>query len=164
MNDHGDSLSRYECIRRRWDREDDLLVSRTGLFLTANSIFCAASQLQQDLEFKIGVAVVSLIISFLWLTTSWHSFNIIARLYREAKGCTTKAVPSIYEIKPVFVRPNTVFGKLLPGLVILAWIVYLTWCLRKWYIWAICSSAALLVGLVFIVMYAERLTRKLRQE
>ena len=125
MNNQSDIIERYKLIRSRWDSEDSLLVSRTGVFLTANSIFFAASQLQKEPDpmFMIGVMIFSLVISFFWLTTSWHSFNVIARLYREARNYSPEAIKCIYGIDPVFVRPNTVFGKILPIVVIIAWIV-----------------------------------------
>lgn len=154
MNNSNEESERYELIRSRWDSEDSLLVSRTGLFLTANSIFFAASQLQEDFVFRIGVTILSLAISFLWLTTSWHSFNVIVRLYREAKDCAPEAVNCIYRIKPIFVRPNTVFGKLLPIVVILAWIANLSWCIRTVGYWVIFIVVFLLLGLVYVIVNA----------
>lgn len=160
MNDHDYKIKNYEIIRRRWDSEDNLLVSRTGVFLTVNSIFFAASQLQDNLTFKIGVTILSLVISFLWLTTSWHSFNVIARLYREAEKYMPEEAKCIYKIKPVFVRPNTVFGKLLPIVLILAWIVYLAWCIRNMGVEWFSLVVLLLLGLIFSIMYAEYVSRK----
>jgi hypothetical protein len=79
------SVEKYKAIRKRWDHEDQLLMSRTGAFLTANSILCVALSFQPEVPFQIGVAVVGLALSSLWLTTSLHSFNIIALLYRSAR-------------------------------------------------------------------------------
>lgn len=162
MNKDNEKSKRYELIRRRWDSEDSLLVSRTRLFLMANSIFLAASQLREDLAFSIGVTVLSLVISFLWLTTSWHSFNVILHLYREAKDYTPAAVDCVDRIKPVFVRPNTVFGKLLPIVLILAWVANLAWCIRSLGYWAVLVAAFLLVGLGLFIVNAEKRTRRSR--
>ena len=162
MNNFDDKIEHYKLLRGRWDAEDNLLMSRTGVFLTANSIFCAASQLQQDLAFKIGVTVLSLIISFLWLATSWHSFNVIAYLYRTTKDYTPEGIQHIFRIKPVVMRPNTVFGKLLPIVIILAWIVYFFWCLRNLIFWGLPVSFLLLLVLGIIILFAEKHTRKLR--
>jgi hypothetical protein len=164
MNNPTDIIERYKLIRSRWDAEDSLLVSRTGVFLTANSIFFAASQLQHDPDptFKIGVMVFSVVISLLWLTTSWHSFNVIARLYREARDYSPEEIACIYRIQPVFVRPNTVFGKLLPIVVIVSWIVYLAWCTRNMGAWAVSICFALLIAFASGIVYAEMHTRKLR--
>jgi len=117
----------YQIIRKRWDKEDDLLLSRTGIFLTANSILLAASQLNDDFKLRIGITILSLLISILWLTTSWHSFNIIAMLFKRCKDKMPNVEKELYHIKPLWFRPNTVFCKLLPSLVILGWLVYLYW-------------------------------------
>lgn len=162
MNNLDDNIEHYKLLRDRWDSEDNLLMSRTGVFLTANSIFCAASQLQEDTAFNIGITALALIISFLWLATSWHSFNVMAYLYRTTKDCTPKDIKYIYHIKPVAVRPNTVFGKLLPTVVILAWIVYLFWCLRNLIYLGLLVSFLLLLALGIIIMNAEERTRKSR--
>lgn len=165
MNNQSDYIERYKLIRSRWDSEDSLLVSRTGVFLTANSIFFAASQFQKEPDpmYMIGVMIFSLIISLLWLTTSWHSFNVIARLYREARHYSPETIKCIYWIHPVFVRPNTVFGKILPSTVIIAWIIYLSLYIRNIIgVWAILIFFFLLTGFGCVILNAEMHTRKLK--
>jgi hypothetical protein len=161
MNNLNSDTNNYECIRRRWDSEDNLLLSRTGIFLTANSILCAASQLQDNKTFQIGIAVISLTISFFWLTTSWHSFNIIATLFRKAKDCFPEHETAIFRIHPIFLRPNTVFGKYLPSVIVVAWIAYLFWCLRDNSFWWLLSIIPLVIFIYFIIK-AYSSSKKLR--
>ncbi len=119
-------LPKYAAIRDRWDKEDTLLVSRTGIFLTTNSIlFAIAGFLASDHVFQLGVAVVGLLLSVVWLTTAWHSFRIIHTLLDMCQDITPYGLDALYRIKPILFRPNTVFGKLLPSSIILGWAVYL---------------------------------------
>ncbi len=119
-------LPRYTAIRERWDKEDTLLVSRTGIFLTANSIlFAIAGFRATDHMFQIGVAVIGLLLSIVWLTTAWHSFRIIHTLLEMCKNDTPYGLDSLYAIKPILFRPTTVFGKILPASIIVGWGLYL---------------------------------------
>ncbi len=118
---------KYKTLRERWDKEDNLLLSRTGIFLTVNSILCAGAQLQQEVGFRSGVAIFSIIISLLWLTTSWHSCNLIMELYRKCKTIMPGDLEEIYGIRPVLFRPTASLGIVLPCIVISGWIVYAGW-------------------------------------
>jgi hypothetical protein len=119
---------KYIAIRDRWDKEDSLLLSRTGIFLTTNSILCAASGFRaQDRTFQVGVAIMGLALSVLWLTTSWHSCNVIKKLSQMCRDVMPYDLMDIYRIDPVLFRPTTVFGKLVPGLIIIGWLIYIVW-------------------------------------
>jgi hypothetical protein len=119
---------RYKTIRERWDKEDTLLNSRTGIFLTTNSILFAALGFQaQNSGFQIGVATIGLALSTLWLTTSWHTTNVIKKLYLMCKDDMPYDLADAYQIKPFLFRPNTVFGKIIPLIIILGWLAFITW-------------------------------------
>jgi len=119
----------YEQIRERWDREDNLFLTRTGIFLTANSILAAAAQLSDDPVFRVGAALFSIAITILWWLTSWHSARIIARLFDASKHMMPDEIMAIYRLKPMLFRPTTVFGKLLPAIVTVGWGAYIAWVL-----------------------------------
>jgi hypothetical protein len=119
-----DDNTKYVIIRDRWDKEDNLLLSRTGIFLTVNSILCAGAQLQQALGFRAGIGIFSIVLSTIWLTTSWHSFNVIFYLYGKCFDYMPEDIKGIYKLKPILFRPTTVFGIVLPITVILGWIFY----------------------------------------
>ncbi len=121
---------KYQAIRDRWDKEDSLLNSRTGIFLTTNSILFAASQFQaQDPVFQVGAATIGLALSILWLTTSWHTSNVIKELFLMCKDDMPYDLKRIYRVKPILFRPTTVFSKLIPSLIIIGWIAYIIWIL-----------------------------------
>ncbi len=123
-------IERYKLIRERWDKEDELLNTRTGVFLTANSILPVALGFQmQSLPFKLGIALFGLILSILWLMTSWHSFNIIRALFRLCRNDMPYDLDAIYKVKPILFRPNTVFCFLIPGVVIIGWLSFIVWSL-----------------------------------
>ncbi len=121
-------IEKYKVIRDRWDREDTLLMSRTGAFLTTNSILFAALGFQaQNRPFQIGVAIIGLSLSILWLTTSMHSFNILGTLFQLCINDMPYGLGAIYKIRPVLFRPATVFCKLVPGLIVVGWLAYIVW-------------------------------------
>jgi hypothetical protein len=123
---------RYKTIRDRWDKEDTLLISRTGIFLTTNSIMYAALGFQaQNPGFQVGVAVIGLALSILWLTTSWHTANVIKKLHLMCKSDMPYDLADIYSIKPILFRPNTVFGKIIPLLMISGWLAFILWILDR---------------------------------
>ena len=120
---------KYKAIRERWNQEDNLLISRTSLFLTASAILCAVTQFQSDTGFRLAVVIISWLLSFFWIIISWHSTRIIFSLY---KACKTAKMPSwdksIINIKPLFnLRPTTVFGKVIPAMIFIGWSIYLIW-------------------------------------
>lgn len=123
-------IEKYKLIRERWDKEDTLLLSRTGIFLTSNSLLFAAMRFQESSpSFQIGVALVGLILSILWLTTSLHSFNVIGKLFLMSKDDAPHDLKEIYKIKPPLFRPNDVFCKWIPGLIIAGWTTLIIWSL-----------------------------------
>ncbi len=131
-NTHAADIEKYKIIRDRWDKEDTLLISRTGIFLTTNSILLAVAGFQAKNSnsspfFQIGVAVMGLILSCLWLTTSWHSYKIIRALFELCQGCMPYGLRAIHDIRPVVFRHNTVFCKIIPALIIVGWLAYIAW-------------------------------------
>ncbi len=129
---HPVDIERYKIIRERWDREDTLLISRTGIFLTTNSILLAAAGFQAKNSalssyYQIGIAGMGLALSFLWLATSWHSFNIIRMLFVMCQDDMPYGLRATHDIRPVIFRPNTVFCKMIPSLMIVGWLAYIAW-------------------------------------
>ncbi|WDE07391.1 hypothetical protein SG34_011165 [Thalassomonas viridans] len=118
-----DYREKYVLIRDRWDKEDSLLLTRTGIFLTVNSILLAAAQLNNSEAFKLAVAAFAAIFSLFWLLTSLHSYRIIKILYQKCHRLMPSEIKGIYRVK-VLMRPNTVFGVLSPVLVLFAWLAY----------------------------------------
>ena len=155
MNQSGQCTEEYTRLRRRWDAEDQLLLTRTGIFLTTNSILGAAAQLQGDRYFQIGVAFFALLISFYWLIISWHSFKVIKQMHHITNRCMPQAEKAIYDFKTCGLRPNDILVKLLPTTVILVWVLYIAWILRDQPLLAI-GSAVILIAALGLVIYMSR--------
>lgn len=145
----------YTRLRRRWDAEDQLLLTRIGIFLTTNSILGAAAQLQEDRGFQVGVAFFALLISFYWLIVSRHSFKVIKRLHHITNRCMSEAEKAIYNFKTCGLRPNDVLVKLLPTTVILAWVFFIAWILRDQPLLATCS-AVIIIAALGLIIYVSR--------
>lgn len=158
MDQSGQCNEEYTRLRRRWDAEDQLLLTRTGIFLTTNSILGAAAQLQGDRYFQIGVAFFALLISFYWLIISWHSFKVIKQMHHITNRCMPQAEKAIYDFKTCGLRPNDILIKLLPTTVILAWILYIAWIMRDQLLLAVCSMVILIVALVIVIYKSKRVT------
>lgn len=126
---------KYEILRKRWDHEDNLLVSRTGIFLTTSSILWAALGFQPDEKFfQIVIGAMGLLLSILWLTTSLHSFNLIRMLYQLTEDDMPYGINKMFKKRPVLFRPNVVFGILIPSLMLAAWVMaiaYIVWTLVR---------------------------------
>ena len=126
---------KYEILRKRWDHEDNLLVSRTGIFLTTSSILWAALGFQPDEKFfQIVIGVMGLLLSILWLTTSLHSFNLIRMLYQLTEDDMPYGINKMFKKRPVLFRPNVVFGILIPSLMLAGWVMaiaYIIWTLVR---------------------------------
>jgi hypothetical protein len=80
-----------------------------------------------DLPFQIGVAVFGLLLSGPWLTTSWHSYRIIRLLYLKCEDDMPYDLKDLVYRGPVRFHPNTVFGFLVPILVIGGWLAHVAW-------------------------------------
>ena len=122
-------IERYKLIRDRWDEEDKLLMSRTGTFLTTNSILCAALGFQaQNPVFQLGVAVIGLALSSLWLATTWHTVKVIKCLLLMSKDVMPYGLGEIPRIKPLipWLRPTTVFSRVIPSFIISVWFLYIS--------------------------------------
>ncbi|WDE10009.1 hypothetical protein [Thalassomonas haliotis] len=100
---------KYALIRERWDKEDSLLLLRTGIFLTLNSVLLAAAQLNNSGDFKIFIIAFAIVFSSLWLITSLHTYRIIKRLYQKCHRLMPNEIKGIYKVK-VWVRPNRQAG------------------------------------------------------
>ena len=78
----------YKEIRERWDKEDELLGSRTSMFLTVNAILFAATSLQENNNsvLNFAVSVVGFILTLLWLSVSKRSYGLHIFFIEDLEG------------------------------------------------------------------------------
>jgi hypothetical protein len=61
------------------------------------------------------------------MTTFWHTAKIIRGLYRLCREDFPYGLEEVYQIKPLFFRPTTVFGKIIPIIISVGWLAFLAW-------------------------------------
>lgn len=131
----------YKEIRERWDKEDELLSSRTSMFLTVNAILFAATQLQTNDSpcpllaasrlqennssvLNLAVSAVGFVLTLLWLRVSKHSSDCIHFLFKISKDIAPGFSLGLYEFRrPKVLFPTRVIAIFLPVIVLLCWMV-----------------------------------------
>jgi len=117
----------YISIRERWDKEDELLNSRTGTFLTANTILFAAAQFQKESLYSLGIAIVGIIVTIFWLLVSSRSARIIAYFYGICQEIMPKYMKFIYSYKKPRLTPTKIITKVLPLIILISWLTFIVY-------------------------------------
>ena len=111
--------------RERIVREDDLLNSRTVLFLVTNGLLLTAVGLGEDRLVRILICILGTIITIAWLMTSYQNWRVIAKL--TASYRTHHASDHIEDIvqcalfKPGWKRPTDLIAKVIPRVFQIVW-------------------------------------------
>jgi hypothetical protein len=116
----------FADIRERWDKEDNLLASRTSMFLTVNAILFAATRLQTDGNslFNVGISAIGVILTLLWLKVSKRSSDCIYFLSQISNGIAPVYSQSLRRFRePKLLSPTRVIAVILPAMVLLCWVV-----------------------------------------
>lgn len=115
----------YKSIRERWDKEDELLNSRTGTFLTANTILFAAAQFQKESIYSLGIAIVGVIVTIFWMLVSSRSARIITYFYDICQDIMPKYMKYIYTYKKPRLTPTKIITKVLPLIILISWLTFI---------------------------------------
>jgi len=115
----------YYSIRERWDKEDELLNTRTSTFLTANTILFAAVQFQKESVYSIGIAIVGVIVTIFWMLVAHRSARIIAYFYGISQNIMPEYLRFIYNYKKPRLTPTKIITKVLPLIILLSWLTYI---------------------------------------
>ena len=126
----------YEQLRKRIEFEDGLLNSRTTIFLVTNGFWMAVIGVGGNVTvLHVGIAILGLLVSFLWSASSWQSWKVIKAL--SITVSKLKPPSSIEEIvqNALFAhgwkRPTDIQGRWLPLIFVGTWIIVLGWLLRS---------------------------------
>lgn len=120
----------YEALRARWDKEDELLSSRTNAFLTVNAILFAATQIQPGSNsFSIGFALIGIILTVFWMITSKRSADLIQLLFTLCSDISPDYAKLMYEFRKPKRRfaPSNIMAIILPRTILACWILYTIW-------------------------------------
>jgi hypothetical protein len=123
------TIDDYDKLRKRWDKEDDLLNSRTNTFLTVNAILISAAQLSivfSKAKFEYGIATFGIIISILWFLTARRTKNCLNILAKFCYKISPKSIQYALDYKsPKMILPNKIIASILPVVIIFFWIVFI---------------------------------------
>jgi len=123
-------------LRRRIEIEDELLNSRTTIFLGINGLWAAVVGVSDERGIQTGVAILGIIVTCMWLTCSVQSWQILRRLTKtylqSAKLGEGQSVEKIvHDVLRRYrhFRPTNILAVWLPGLFLLVWcglLLYIT--------------------------------------
>lgn len=130
-------------IRKRIEIEDSLLNNRTTIFLATNGLWVAVVGIGSDAAIRLGIVVLGVLVSTMWVMCSWQSWRAISELTKEYLAtASTNKIEVIMEMeaimkrslwKPGWKRPTDILARWLPILFLIAWAVALPWLIvRLW--------------------------------
>lgn len=124
-------------FRRRIVREDDLLNSRTTLFLVTSGLLLTAVGLGEDELIKISVSTLGIIVTTGWLMTSLQNWSVIANLTREYRkhhaGDYIERIVQDSLLPPGWRRPTYIIAIILPMVFLITWMFIMIVYLYRWY-------------------------------
>jgi len=123
-------------FRERIVREDDLLDSRTTLFLVTNGLLLTAIGLSKDNPIQILISVLGCIVTSGWILTSFQTWRVIRNLTRDyLKQYKRKYIEKIVResmFKPGWRRPSNIIAIIIPIVFLITWIcILLVYILRS---------------------------------
>ena len=124
-------------IRKRIEYEDELFNSRTTIFLATNGLWAAAVGVSSVLPLQIGIGILGVLVSIMWVMCSWQSWKVIRALTRKRlkllkDQAEYQAEYQVEEIvqdalwRPRY-RPTNILAKWLPILFLSIWVIFLGW-------------------------------------
>jgi hypothetical protein len=118
-------------VRQRIETEDELLNSRTTIFLGINGLWAAAVGIGNAPHLQIGITILGVLVSIMWLMCSWQSWQAIKALTRKHHQLADDPVEEIVSgaLWSRRLRPTNILAHWLPTLFLFIWIVFLSWLL-----------------------------------
>ncbi len=124
-----DDLPTANEFRHRIMREDDLLNTRTTVFLITNGLLLTAVGISSDFIIRLIVSILGTIITICWIICSWQNWKVIKYLTIEYRNkYRNNYIENIVQsamFKPGWRRPTNIIAKLLPNSFLLTWIAIL---------------------------------------
>jgi len=124
-------------MRKRIEYEDELFNSRTTIFLATNGLWAAAVGVSNVFPLQIGIGILGVLVSIMWVMCSWQSWKVIRALTRKRlkllkDQAEYQAEYQVEEIvqdalwRPRY-RPTNILAKWLPILFLSIWVIFLGW-------------------------------------
>ena len=124
-----------KTFRKRIMREDDMLQSRTSVFLITNGLLLATFGISDDTLIRSIISLLGIIVTVSWALTSWQNWRVIKDLtidYRMKHN--RNYIENIVQnamFKPGWRRPTDLIAKLLPFTFLTTWLILLVLHLLK---------------------------------
>lgn len=114
-------------IRDRIQNEDNLLNSRTSIFLITNGLLLTAVGVSNNFIFQIILAILGALVTAFWWMYSWQNWEVIKALTIEIMKITDVDPVELIVQKELWHhgwrRPTDLISKCLPLLFFVTWIV-----------------------------------------
>ena len=113
--------------RERIILEDNLLISRTTIFLVTNGILLTAVSIANDPIVGILIAILGLVITVFWFICSWQNWKVIKNLTIKNLKANKNAPDPVEEVvqkslcKHGWRRPTDIIAKPLPAVFLVIW-------------------------------------------
>lgn len=116
-------------FRKRVEVEDELLNSRTTIFLATNGLWAAVVGISNDPYLMLGIGTLGALVSIMWLMCAWQSWRVIRALTIQHLKHSHDEVDEVVgeALWSHRCRPTNILAQWLPGLFLAAWIVFLAW-------------------------------------
>jgi len=127
MNTKKNKITDWERCRARIEHEDNLLNSRTNLFLVVNGLGAVAVGLTSDRSSDIVMVVVILIANIFWIIGSSQTVSVLKTLTTEyingANDPIDSAVRDSMHPWPRWIRNTSILGRYIPIVVTIGWVI-----------------------------------------
>ena len=118
-------ITDWKRCRARIEHEDDLLNSRTNLFLVVNGLGAVAVDLTSDKPSDIVMVVVILLANLFWIIGSSQSVSVIRALTDEyidgADDPIDRVVRKSMRSWPKWMKNTSILGIYIPFIVTIGW-------------------------------------------
>ena len=121
-------------LRKRIEVEDELLNSRTTILLGTNGLWAAAVGIGNEGSLNIGIGILGLLLSIIWLMCSLQSWKVIKALtirYHKLldpsndRNDEVEQIVQDYLARQKWRRPTNILAQWLPILFLSVWIIFL---------------------------------------
>jgi hypothetical protein len=118
-----------KAFRKRMIREEDLLHSRSSVFLITSGLLLTAFSISDYTTIRFIISFLGIIMTIFWALCSWQNWRVIKMLTTEylrqnhddeIENMVRKVTP-----KPGWRRPTDLIAKVIPMTFLLTWIILL---------------------------------------
>jgi len=117
------------AYRSRVEYEDQLLNSRSSIFLVVNGLGAVAVGLAPAVAAKLAITIVVVLINLLWVICVYQSFRFIRALSMRYRDLVPEdPIETLREetLGPRYwIRPTNILGIYIPVLVLVSWLLAL---------------------------------------